>query len=159
MSRAQYLEKKLFMSGYLLSTQGDRMMMGNSVEGRFPFLDHTLIEFVNKIPPHLKIKVLDEKFLLKKTYEDLVPQSIIKRAKQPYRAPINKVFLNGQQGNISKEMLQSENLEKLPFFDSKKVRNLLTKMERSNSNTSARDDMALVAITSLQLLHHHFIDK
>lgn len=159
MCRAQYLEMKLFMSGYLLSTQGDRMMMGNSVEGRFPFLDHTVIEFVNKIPPHLKINVLNEKFLLKKTYEELVPQSIIKRAKQPYRAPINKVFLNGYQGNIAKELLQPENLDNLPFFESKRVSNLLAKMERSNGNTSARDDMALVAISSLQLLHHHFINK
>ena len=134
------------------------MMMGNSVEGRFPFLDHTLIEFVNKIPPHLKINVLNEKFLLKKTYEELVPQSIIKRAKQPYRAPINKVFLKGEKNNLSKEMLSRENLDKLPFFDSTMVNNLLNKMEKSDGNTSARDDMALVAITSLQLLHRHFID-
>jgi asparagine synthase (glutamine-hydrolysing) len=159
LSRAQYLEMKLFMSGYLLSTQGDRMMMGNSVEGRFPFLDHTLIEFVNKIPPHLKIKVLNEKYLLKKAYQDLIPDSIIKRAKQPYRAPINKVFLKGSVNNISKEMLLPENLNKLPFFDTKLVSNLLTKMEKSDGNSSARDDMALVSIASLQLLHHHFVDK
>ena len=135
------------------------MMMGNSVEGRFPFLDHTLIEFVNKIPPHLKINVLNEKFLLKETYKELIPNSIIKRAKQPYRAPINKVFLQGQTNNISKEMLCQEKLDKLPFFESKMVNNLLTKMEKSDGNTSARDDMALVSIASLQLLHHHFIDN
>jgi asparagine synthase (glutamine-hydrolysing) len=155
--RAQYLEMTLFMSGYLLSTQGDRMMMGNSVEGRFPFLDHTLIEFVNTIPPNLKIKVLNEKFLLKETFKDLVPQSIINRAKQPYRAPINKVFLKGDKNNMSKQMLSSEKLDETPFFNPAAVNNLVGKMERSNGNTSARDDMALSAITSLQLLHHHFL--
>jgi asparagine synthase (glutamine-hydrolysing) len=159
MCRAQYLEMKLFMSGYLLSTQGDRMMMGNSVEGRFPFLDHTLIDFVNKIPPHLKIKVLNEKYLLKAAFSDLIPESIINRPKQPYRAPINKVFVNGQNKNISHEMLYQENLENSPFFDSKLVANLLVKMSKSDAITSARDDMALVSIVSLQLLHHHFIDR
>ncbi len=157
MCRAQYLEMTLFMSGYLLSTQGDRMLMGNSVEGRFPFLDHTLIEFVNTIPPNLKIKVLNEKFLLKETYKDLVPQSIINRAKQPYRAPINKVFLNGTENNLAKQMLSPEKLDEKQFFNPKAVNNLVAKMKRSDGNTSARDDMALSAITSLQLLHHHFL--
>ncbi|MHA1233439.1 MAG: asparagine synthase-related protein [Candidatus Helarchaeota archaeon] len=54
--RAQYLEMKLFMAGYLLSSQGDRMMMGNSVEGRFPYLDHRVIEFASQIPPFYKIR-------------------------------------------------------------------------------------------------------
>ncbi len=157
MSRAQYLEMTLFMSGYLLSTQGDRMLMGNSVEGRFPFLDHTLIEFVNTIPPNLKIKVLNEKYLLKETYKNLVPQSIINRAKQPYRAPINKVFLKGTKSNLAKQMLYPEKLVETPYFNAKTVNNLLDKMNRSDGNTSARDDMALSAITSLQLLHHHFL--
>jgi len=71
--RAQYLEKTLFMSGYLLSSQGDRMMMGHSVEGRFPFLDHNVIEFANTIPPKYKIRVLNEKYILKKAYEDMLP--------------------------------------------------------------------------------------
>ena len=46
-NRAQYLEAKSLMAGYLLCSQGDRMLMANSVEGRFPFLDHrvTIPEF------------------------------------------------------------------------------------------------------------------
>ena len=43
-ARAQYLEMTTFLAGYLLSSQGDRMLMGHSVEGRFPFLDHRLAE-------------------------------------------------------------------------------------------------------------------
>ena len=38
------LQMALFMPGYLLNSQGDRMMMGNSVEGRFPFLDHRVVD-------------------------------------------------------------------------------------------------------------------
>ena len=57
--RAQYLEMTLFMSCYLLNSQGDRMMMGHSVEGRVPFLDHRLIELAARIPPKFKLRGLD----------------------------------------------------------------------------------------------------
>ncbi|MBV5335039.1 MAG: asparagine synthase (glutamine-hydrolyzing), partial [Sulfuricurvum sp.] len=50
LSKSQFLEVNIFMSGYLLSSQGDRMAMGNSVEGRYPFLDFRVIEFCNQIP-------------------------------------------------------------------------------------------------------------
>ena len=92
LSRAQYIEIKLFLSHYLLSTQGDRMAMANSVEGRYPFLDHRVVAFAFRLPPRYRLYGLTEKFILKKAASGLVPQSIIARPKQPYRAPIGSVF-------------------------------------------------------------------
>jgi len=66
LSQAQWLETTIFMSGYLLSSQGDRMAMANSVEGRYPFLDHRVIEFCAKLNPDYKLDSLYEKKLLKK---------------------------------------------------------------------------------------------
>lgn len=80
-SRAQYLESKLLLGNYLLSSQGDRMAMAHSVEGRFPFLDHRLVEFSCTIPPNMKMKVLNEKNILKKAMVKLLPQSILQRKK------------------------------------------------------------------------------
>ena len=155
--RAQYLEMILFMSGYLLSSQGDRMMMGHSVEGRFPFLDHRMIEFANTIPPKYKIRGLNEKFLLKKAYEDLLPVSVVKRAKQPYRAPISRCF-EEKKGSVASSMISREAIEDFGYFDPESVARLLKKLTSlSDGTTSARDDMALVGIASLQLIHHHFI--
>ncbi len=154
--RAQYLEKMLFMSGYLLSSQGDRMMMGHSVEGRFPFLDHTVIEFANTIPPKYKIKVLNEKYILKKAYEDMLPQRVVKRDKQPYRAPIYQCFMGGD--SLAAGMLKRETIEQYGYFNPDIVERLLLKFsQEGGKNVSARDDMALVGIVSLQLLHHHFL--
>ena len=81
--QAQYLEITLFMSGYLLSSQGDRMMMAHSVEGRFPFLDHRIIEFASSIPPQFKLNLLNEKYLLKKAFTELIPPEVLNRSKQP----------------------------------------------------------------------------
>src|SRR6202790_1810712 len=90
--QAQYLETKYLLPGYILSSQGDRMGMAHSVEGRFPFLDHRVVEFAGKLSPQLKMKVLDEKHLLRRAASHLVPDSIQKRRKQPYRAPEGKSF-------------------------------------------------------------------
>ncbi len=155
--RAQYLEATLFMSGYLLSSQGDRMMMGNSIEGRFPFLDHTVIEFANRIPPVYKIYGLNEKFALKKAFEDILPDSVIHRVKQPYRAPISQCFA---ADNFASSMLNAETVRKYGYFDPGSVELLLNKFRSQEwRNISERDDMTMVGMISMQLLHHHFIDK
>lgn len=156
--RAQYLETMIFMSGYLLSSQGDRMMMGNAVEGRFPFLDHRIIEFAATVPPRYKLNILREKHLLKETFGDLVPQDILARAKQPYRAPINQCF-SGMLDNLGTRVFGEEAVKKSGYFDPRAARMLKTKMERSAGVLSERENMAVVGIVSTQLLHHHFVDS
>jgi asparagine synthase (glutamine-hydrolysing) len=156
-ARAQYLEMSLFMPGYLLSTQGDRMMMGNSIEGRFPFLDHRLIEFASTIPPHYKMKVLDEKYILKTTFENILPKEIRTRDKQPYRAPISICFSKGHS-NLASQLLGEKEIKEFGYFDNRTVSLLKQKFERiQKEKISVRDDMAIAGIVSTQLLHHHFV--
>ena len=157
LSRAQYLEMTLFMSGYLLSSQGDRMMMGNSVEGRFPFLDHRVIEFANTIPPEYKMNVLNEKYILKHAYKDILPESIIKRDKQPYRAPIYQCFIQNDE-MMKERTIDKKSIDKFGYFNSDFVDKLFVKAKKANGTPiAARDDMAIVGITSLQMLHERFV--
>ena len=87
LSKAQWLEMTTLLAGYILAAQGDRMLMANSVEGRFPFLDRDVVDFANALPARHKLFGLEEKYLLKRAFADLVPDDIIHRPKQPYRAP------------------------------------------------------------------------
>ena len=87
LSRAQWLELTTLLPGYILASQGDRMLMANSVEGRFPFLDRDVVQFANGLPARHKLFGLEEKYLLKRAFADLVPDDILQRPKQPYRAP------------------------------------------------------------------------
>jgi acyl carrier protein len=96
MAQAQFLEAAILLPGYILSSQGDRMAMAHSVEGRFPFLDHRVIEFADSLPPRLKMKTLNEKYVLKRAAGHLVPESIKSRPKQPYRAPDARSFFDGE---------------------------------------------------------------
>ena len=99
-TKAQYIEAKTLLSGYLLCSQGDRMLMANSVEGRFPFLDHRVIEFANRLPPRMKMRGLNEKYLLKRAMAPYLPREIIDRRKQPYRAPDIPAFFSGDAARL-----------------------------------------------------------
>jgi asparagine synthase (glutamine-hydrolysing) len=158
LSKAQYIEMAIFMSNYLLSSQGDRVAMGHSVEIRLPFLDFRLIEFMSRVPPELKIFGLKEKYILKKTFSDSVPAEILKRDKHPYRAPISQsLFHPGSYPRLS-EYLSADCLKNSGLFDVKKVRLLETKI-RKQANASEVDNMALAGILSTQIIHDQFVAR
>jgi asparagine synthase (glutamine-hydrolysing) len=158
LSRAQYLEIKTLLSGYLLSSQGDRMAMGNSVEGRFPFLDHRVIEFCCKLPPNVRMQALTEKYILKKSMRDLLPESITKRTKQPYMAPDSKSFFAGGVPEYVKEMFSEGALKKAGYFDVKKTQRLFDKCKKGLA-IGFKDNMAFVGILASQLLYNHFVEQ
>jgi asparagine synthase (glutamine-hydrolysing) len=158
-NRAQYIEPRNLMPGYLLSSQGDRMLMSHSVEGRFPFLDHRVIEFGNKLPPKYKMKALNEKYLLKQAAREYLPGRIIKRYKQPYRAPdIPSFFIGGVPDDVVTRHLSSDSLNKAGYFDSKKVAMLIKKIQAGRA-IGIKDNMAFMAILTTQIWHDHFINR
>jgi len=160
LGKAQYLEMTTFLSGYLLQAQGDRMMMGNSVEGRFPFLDHRLAEFAAGIPDRLKLNGLREKYLLRKAVADVLPQRAQRRVKRPYRAPITRAFVgSGAPGYVS-DMLSASAIRQAGIFEPLKVERLLEKCRLAEAgNISESDEMAFVGVLSTMLLHDQFVAR
>ncbi len=156
LSKAQYLEAKTLLPGYILSSQGDRVSMAHSVEGRFPFLDHRVIEFCCRLPSHIRMNVLKEKYILKESMKDLIPLSIIKRPKQPYMAPDSKSFFRGDQLDYIDEILSERYLKESGFFDTKAV-SLLRKKAIQSPILGFKDNMAIVGIVSTLLLYEMFI--
>lgn len=159
LGRGQHLEASILLPGYILSSQGDRMAMAHSVEGRFPFLDHRVIEFASRLPDRLKLKVLEEKYLLKRAAGHLVPAAIVKRPKQPYRAPDASSFIDAQRqrarADYVDEMLAEPALKRTGLFNPIAVRKLYDKALRGQL-IGAKDNMAFVGILSTQLLMHEF---
>jgi len=155
-SAAQYLESKTLLANYLLSSQGDRMAMANSIEGRFPFLDHRVVEFACQIPPRLRMKVLNEKNILKKAMAGGLPDSILTRKKQPYMAPDIASF-SGKAGQECLERYMSEQaVVDAGLFSPAAVRQLLAKCQKGQKQ-GFRENMAFVGILSAQILHEHYI--
>ncbi len=158
LTRAQYIEIKLFLSNYLLSTQGDRMAMAHSVEGRYPFLDYRVIEAAFQLPTRYRLNGLTEKFILKKITRGVVPDVVIDRPKQPYRAPISSSFFCEDPPDYVGELLSQNAVKNAGYFDPQRVTRLAQKARQNpNGLSSERENMALVGILSTQLLHHQFI--
>lgn len=158
MSQAQYIETKTLLPGYILSSQGDRVAMAHSIEGRFPFLDHRVIEFCCKLPSTVRMNTLTEKYILKESMKDLLPLSITERTKQPYMAPDSKSFFCGKSMDYVEELLSEKYLQKTGYFNPKTV-SILVKKSRQSPILGFKDNMAIVGIISTLLLHHMFIDN
>ena len=158
LSRAQYTEISIFLSNYLLSSQGDRMGMGHSVEGRFPYLDHRVVEFACRVPPKYRLNGLKEKFILRESAKDLIPPELAQRPKQPYRAPISRCFLGDDSPDYVEELLSERAIRETGYFHPSRVAMLLQKCRRQEGHLlSERENMALIGILSTQLLDHLFI--
>lgn len=160
LGKAQYLEIHTFMQGYLLHSQGDRMLMGNSVEGRFPFLDHRLIEFAARVPDSFRLRGLHEKHLLRLAVEPLLPPEIASREKRPYRAPILGAFMGPGAPDYVDELLSEGRLARAGVFSPRAVEALRKKCLRSlETGISETDEMALVGVISTMLLHDRYVES
>jgi len=159
LAQDQHIEIRTLLSGYLLSSQGDRMLMANSIEGRFPFLDKEVVTLADSLPAAYKLKVLDEKHVIKRASADIVPREILERKKQPYRAPDALSFVGAGAPEYIDEVLSETALREANVFDPKAVGQLLLKCRTKGSEGqfSNTDNMALVGALSTQLLHHQFI--
>ena len=159
LAQDQYLEVRTLLSGYLLSSQGDRMLMAHSVEGRFPFLDVDLVELANSLPPSYKLRGLDEKHILKRAAMGLVPEEIIRRPKQPYRAPDALSFVGPRAPDWIAEAVSERAVTEAGVFDPTGVGRLWRKCRSHPSGEpfSNADNMALVGVLSTQLLFEQLI--
>ena len=155
--QSQFLETKYLLPGYILSSQGDRMAMAHSVEARYPFLDHRVVDFASRLHPSTKMRVLDEKYLLKCAAQGKIPESILQRHKQPYRSPDGQSFFAGSRQDYVSELLSPACVRRAGIFNPLSVEKLTAKFAYGRT-VSTVDDMALVGILSTQLVVHQFVD-
>tara|TARA_Y100000591_G_C21850976_1_gene711701 strand:- start:985 stop:2979 length:1995 start_codon:yes stop_codon:yes gene_type:complete len=154
LGKAQYLEIVTLLQNYLLSSQGDRMAMSNSVEGRFPFLDHNIIEYLSNLPTKFKLDGLNDKILLRHSFSKKLPEEIYNRAKIAYQSPDIKSFITDKKelSDFVRHFLNEKNINENKYFKFKNLNKLIKKalispLERLGS----RDNMAFIQILSTQI--------
>ena len=156
LSQGQYLETTHLLPGYILSSQGDRVAMAHGVEGRFPFLDHRVVELAARLSPELKLKGLREKHILREAMKDLLPPVIAQRPKQPYRAPESGVFFGEGAARDLQDLLTPAATAESGLFDANAVSKLAAKAARTPALGFA-ENAALVGIATTELLRRRFI--
>ena len=134
------------------------MAMAHGVEGRFPFLDHRVVEFATRVPPTYRLMGLRDKFILREAAQDVIPSELAKRPKHPYRAPISTCFFGNRRLEYVEDLLSENSLKKKGYFNPGKVSKLVDKIRRQDGQLlSERENMGLIGILSTQLLDEMFI--
>ncbi len=158
MAKAQTLEIMTFMIPYLLSSQGDRVSMAHAVEGRFPYLDHRLINLVNSYPVSFKLRNLrEDKYLLRQLASSRLPPAIAARPKVPYRTPMQSI-VKAKTSTYIDELLSLEILREVGLFIPQSVQKLLERVRKSE-HVSEMDEMALCGIVTTQLWYQTFVKR
>ena len=130
------------------------MAMAHGVEGRFPFLDHRLVEFATRLPPEMKLKGLVEKHILREATKDLLPDTIGRRTKQPYRAPDSQSFVGKNDRDYVRDAFSERSIAETGLFNPKAVSKLYEKCSDKPAS-GYRDNAAFVGILSTQLWQKH----
>ena len=142
-----YLDLKLRLGDHLLGDHGDRMMLMHSVEGRYPFLDQDVVEFVRTLAPGFKLRDGIEKYAVKKVAEPFVPREIIDREKFGFRAPASP-YLIRQHVEWIDDMLSHERVKAQGYFDPVFIDHLKARYRSDPAmNPHLETDLLMIALT------------
>lgn len=133
---------------------GDKTSMANSLEARVPFLDYRLVQFIESLPPNLKLKGFNGKYLHKKSAEKWLPKEIVHRKKKGFANPIENWFRVGMKSYVE-ECLLSRDSAMARYFDQGYIRKIL-ELDRSGKEQYRRQIYLLV---SLELWHRKFMSN
>ena len=133
------------------------MLSAHGVEGRFPFLDHHVIEFLAGIPENYRLRGMNDKAILREAYRKDLPDDIFTRPKFAFRAPELHAFLGDADGFVA-EMLSPDALEEVGIFDLDVVRRFHYRLQKTPPDRfSTRDNLAFVQILTTQILHRKMV--
>ena len=124
LSLIQYLDMKTYLVGDIL-TKVDRASMAHALEVRVPLLDHPLVEWISSIPPHLKLRGGEGKYIFKKSMEPYLPHDLLYRPKMGFAVPLAKWFRGALKDRIESVVL-GERLRSTGFFDARFMAHLVS---------------------------------
>ena len=149
---ALYADTMFYLPNDLL-VKMDIAAMANSLEGRSPFLDHKLMEFVARLPAGMKVKCLTLKYILKKSMRGMLPAENLNRQKQGFAVPIGSWFRKDMKDFLASNLLSERSLKR-GIFKPCQIKDMV------NAHLTARADFAhqLWILLMLELWHQQFID-
>jgi asparagine synthase (glutamine-hydrolysing) len=152
LSRMLYLDTTLWLPDDLLA-RGDKTSMAASLEARVPLLDHKLVEFAATLPPHLKVRRLARKYLLKQVSRAWLPRQIIRRKKQGFPIPLSTWFRQ-EARSFLRDVLSPAAVRRRGLFNPHGVQALIDRNERGEAGCGEW----LWALVNVELWYRRFID-
>lgn len=150
---ALYLWAKTALPHYILSNLGDRMEMGHSVEGRVPFMDHHVAEYLHNVPVNLKIRGMTEKYILREAVKDVITDTVYKRQKHPFLSPPSTHHKDAPLHQLMQDTLRSSAVRDVPFLDQGKLIAMLDGIDHTDPGQAAVTDLGLTVAMSYVFMH------
>lgn len=122
-NRITYLYLKQYLANDIL-VKADKASMFASLELRAPFLDYQLVEFINSLPYHLKLRGFTTKYLLKQLMKNKLPRNIVYRRKKGFGVPIAQ-WINKELKDLTFDLLNKENIQKQGIFNYLTIKKIL----------------------------------
>ncbi|HRI00240.1 MAG TPA: asparagine synthase (glutamine-hydrolyzing) [Saprospiraceae bacterium] len=142
-----FLELSYFLKDHNLNYT-DKMGMSTGVEIRVPFLDVDLVNLSTQLPPDLKLRNNQTKYILKKVAEKYLPKDVIYRPKTGFGAPLRE-WLTGPLADWLNKELSQENIRQLGIFDEQQIAQLI------EANRTFKLD-ASYSLLALVMIHRYF---
>lgn len=160
LAKAQALEYDTLLSGYLLSSQGDRMASAHGVEGRYPFLDTRVVAAGLSMPEPYRLRDgVHEKQILVEAFASRLPPGISSRRKQPYRAPGVRSFRGARAAERVASLLHPNRVRDIGLFHEERLTQFVARVGQAGVTLSPRDEMTFVALLSTAELHEAFVKE
>lgn len=165
LNQSLYIETKTRLPGWIL-WKSDRLSMAHSVEARTPFMDHPLVELAARIPPDLKLKGNNEKYILKKVAQPYLPAHPQEFKKRAFYTPIREWFFTEERRGELDRYFSTEALKDSGIFDPARVhgryKQLLAFGPPEDGHQYYRMmklEWILMLVLTVQILHAQFVRK
>jgi len=135
LSKVQYLDLKTYLPGDIL-TKVDRASMAHSLEVRVPILDHHMVEWIATLPPGLKLKGREGKYIFKKSLEPYLPESVLYRPKMGFAVPLASWFRGPLKSRVQEALLGEQMLDS-GWFDPEFLHTMVDQHQKGLRDYSA----------------------
>ncbi|MBE7381247.1 MAG: asparagine synthase (glutamine-hydrolyzing) [Leptolyngbya sp. SIO1E4] len=161
LDKAQYVWIKTQFESQVLGWAGDRVDMANSLEARPAFLDHPLVEFAVTLPPSMRLRGRQDKYILRETMRELLPETLYRRQKFAFMAPPSHTDTVKQQAmrSLADTYLSQDQIDQTGLLDAEAVQTILQRHgdETTPGSERVQLDALINHLLSVQILHHHFV--
>ncbi len=161
LDKAQYVWIKTQFESQVLGWAGDRVDMANSLEARPAFLDHPLVEFAVTLPPNLRFRGYQDKYILRETMRELLPETLYKRQKFAFMAPPSHTDAVKQKAMqaLTHTYLSHDAVQSAALLDHDAVQTLLHRHQDETTPVAERVqlDAMINHLLSVQILHQEFV--
>jgi asparagine synthase (glutamine-hydrolysing) len=163
LSQSLYFSTKVNLPNYLLGPHGERAAAAAGIEAFYPLLDHRLMEFAARVPNELKVRGSEEKYLLKRALETILPAEVVHRKKSPMTSPTSPAFLGAGAPAYVEHLLSPQAIREKGYFDGAEVSQMAERLRRRDLSKDRNNRMdvmlsfPLVGVLSAQIFDELFV--